>query len=76
MPLNEPAEVTLLGYALGEHAPGKQLLFDALPTAHHQLLAPGLAVPALRAAGARSVGIAVSPWYRDMIAAQKRGRDD
>ncbi|MFF4230754.1 GH1 family beta-glucosidase [Streptomyces sp. NPDC001820] len=58
--INEPAEVTLLGYALGEHAPGKQLLFDALPAAHHQLLAHGLAVQALRAAGAANIGIAVS----------------
>ncbi|MEU9014406.1 GH1 family beta-glucosidase [Streptomyces sp. NPDC048479] len=58
--INEPAEVTLLGYALGEHAPGKQLLFDALPAAHHQLLAHGLAVRALRAAGAVNIGLAVS----------------
>ncbi|MFF3327662.1 GH1 family beta-glucosidase [Streptomyces sp. NPDC002889] len=58
--INEPAEVTLLGYALGEHAPGKQLLFDALPAAHHQLLAHGLAVQALRAAGADNIGLAVS----------------
>ncbi|MFC4608517.1 GH1 family beta-glucosidase [Streptomyces maoxianensis] len=58
--INEPAEVTLLGYALGEHAPGKQLLFDALPAAHHQLLAHGLAIQALRAAGAANIGIAVS----------------
>ncbi|WP_406730653.1 GH1 family beta-glucosidase [Streptomyces sp. NBC_01794] len=58
--INEPAEVTLLGYALGEHAPGKQLLFDALPAAHHQLLAHGLAVQALRAAGAANIGLAVS----------------
>ncbi|MGW1881358.1 GH1 family beta-glucosidase [Streptomyces sp. NPDC001970] len=58
--VNEPAEVTLLGYALGEHAPGKQLLFDALPAAHHQLLAHGLAVQALRAAGAGTIGLAVS----------------
>lgn len=42
--LNEPAEQTLLGHALGAHAPGKTLLFDALPVAHHQLLAHGLAV--------------------------------
>src|SRR5882757_3315190 len=34
--LNEPAEHTLLGHALGAHAPGRQLLFDALPVAHHQ----------------------------------------
>lgn len=58
--INEPAEVTMLGYALGEHAPGRALLFDALPAAHHQLLAHGLAVGALRAAGAGNIGIAVS----------------
>ncbi|MFD3473841.1 GH1 family beta-glucosidase [Streptomyces sp. NPDC058695] len=58
--LNEPAEHTLLGHALGQHAPGRQLLFDALPAAHHQLLAHGLAVRALRAAGATDIGIANS----------------
>ncbi|MER7575321.1 GH1 family beta-glucosidase [Streptomyces sp. NPDC126514] len=58
--LNEPAEHTLLGHALGTHAPGRRLLFDALPVAHHQLLAHGLAVRALRAAGVRDVGIANS----------------
>lgn len=58
--LNEPAEQTLLGHALGAHAPGKKLLFDALPVAHHQLLAHGLAVRALRAAGVTDIGIANS----------------
>ncbi|MBT2674445.1 beta-glucosidase [Streptomyces sp. ISL-14] len=58
--INEPAEHTLLGHALGTHAPGKRLLFDALPVAHHQLLAHGLAVRALRAAGATDIGIANS----------------
>ncbi|MEV3860191.1 GH1 family beta-glucosidase [Streptomyces sp. NPDC050095] len=58
--LNEPAEHTLLGHALGEHAPGHKLLFDALPVAHHQLLGHGLAARALRAAGAREIGIANS----------------
>lgn len=58
--VNEPAEHTLLGHALGTHAPGGRLLFDALPAAHHQLLAHGLAVRALRAAGAGDVGIANS----------------
>ncbi|MER6568114.1 GH1 family beta-glucosidase [Streptomyces sp. NPDC001093] len=58
--LNEPAEHTLLGHALGAHAPGRKLLFDALPVAHHQLLAHGLAVRALRAAGATDIGIANS----------------
>ncbi|GHG25056.1 GH1 family beta-glucosidase [Streptomyces filamentosus] len=58
--LNEPAEHTLLGHALGEHAPGRKLLFDALPAAHHQLLGHGLAAQALRAAGVTDIGIANS----------------
>lgn len=56
--LNEPAMTTLQGYAVGALAPGKFLLFDALPTVHHQLLGHGLAMPILRAAGAESVGVA------------------
>lgn len=58
MPLNEPMVLTLFGYAVGAHAPGWQLMFEALPVAHHQLLGHGLAVQALRAAGARDIGIA------------------
>nr|WP_037683120.1 GH1 family beta-glucosidase [Streptomyces cellulosae] len=58
--LNEPAEHTMFGHALGVHAPGKRLMFDALPAAHHQLLGHGLAVRALRAAGATDIGIANS----------------
>ncbi|WP_424186071.1 GH1 family beta-glucosidase [Actinokineospora sp. G85] len=58
MPLNEPVVVTMFGYALGNHAPGRVLGFDALPAAHHQLLGHGLAVRALRAAGCSSIGIA------------------
>lgn len=58
IPLNEPVVLTMLGYALGTFAPGRSLLFEALPTAHHQLLAHGLAVRALRAAGARGIGTA------------------
>jgi beta-glucosidase len=57
-PVNEPNVVTLLGHAVGVHAPGKQLVFDALPVAHHLLLAHGRAVTALRATGATSVGTA------------------
>jgi beta-glucosidase len=56
--LNEPFVVTALGYALGIHAPGRTMMLDALPTAHHQLLGHGLAVAALRASGARQVAIA------------------
>ena len=49
--------VTAFGYALGIHAPGRELMLGALPTAHHQLLGHGLATSALRAAGARQVAI-------------------
>ncbi len=58
IPVNEPNVVTMLGYALGEHAPGRQLMFDALPVAHHLLLAHGKAVSALRAVGGQSIGTA------------------
>ncbi|MEV7131361.1 GH1 family beta-glucosidase [Arthrobacter sp. NPDC093128] len=57
--LNEPVSVTLNGYALGVHAPGHDLLFNALPSIHHQLLGHGLAVQALRAAGV-SGGVGVT----------------
>src|SRR4029077_12729128 len=46
--LNEPFVHTVYGHAFGLHAPGQALMFDSLPTAHHQLLAHGLAVAALR----------------------------
>ena len=55
--LNEPVVHMAEGYAFGTHAPGRALLFDALPAAHHQLLGHGLAVRALRAAGAPTVMI-------------------
>src|ERR1044072_9028195 len=47
---------SIYGYAIGQYAPGEFLLLDALPTAHHQNLAHGLAVQALRAAGADQGG--------------------
>jgi beta-glucosidase len=50
--------VTAFGYALGFHAPGQELMLGALPTAHYQLLAHGLATAALRAAGVPQVMIA------------------
>jgi beta-glucosidase len=58
VPVNEPNVVTFLGHALGLHAPGKELLFDSLPVAHHLNLGHGLAVHALRSAGATSIGTA------------------
>jgi beta-glucosidase len=58
IPINEPMVTTVYGYGIGQYAPGQFLLMDAVPTAHHQNLAHGLAVQALRAAGARQVGTA------------------
>ncbi|WP_199752186.1 GH1 family beta-glucosidase [Actinoplanes sp. ATCC 53533] len=55
--LNEPIVHMAQGYAFGTHAPGRELMFDALPVAHHQLLGHGLAVRALRAGGASEVMI-------------------
>jgi beta-glucosidase len=57
--LNEPIVHLIYGHLWGMHAPGLNLFDDPFPVAHHQLLAHGWAVSALRAAapGAR-VGIA------------------
>ena len=55
--VNEPVSTTLQGYAIGELAPRRTELFGALPTVHHQLLAHGLAVAAVRSAGEGEVGI-------------------
>jgi beta-glucosidase len=53
--LNEPFVHMVYGHAMGVHAPGRALMLDALPVAHHQLLGHGLAAGALRAAGAGEV---------------------
>ncbi|WP_249666207.1 glycoside hydrolase family 1 protein [Nocardioides faecalis] len=58
VPVAEPAVCAYMGYALGERAPGRRLLFDGLPAAYHLLLGHGRAVAALRAAGAVEVGCA------------------
>ncbi|SKA99560.1 beta-glucosidase [Agreia bicolorata] len=56
--VNEPATVMLNGYALGIHAPGETLLFDALPVAHNLLLGHAYALEGLRGADVRGgVGI-------------------
>jgi beta-glucosidase len=57
-PVNEPNVVTMLGHALGRHAPGQALMLGALPVAHHLLLGHGLAVQALRGASAQQIGCA------------------
>ncbi|MEU4543942.1 GH1 family beta-glucosidase [Nonomuraea dietziae] len=69
--LNEPFVHMVFGYAMGLHAPGHALMLDALPVAHHQLLGHGLAVGALRAAGAERVLITnncTPVWAEDAAA--------
>ncbi|MGI5239099.1 GH1 family beta-glucosidase [Dactylosporangium sp. CA-139066] len=56
--VNEPWCAAMLGYAAGEHAPGRLEPASALAAAHHLLLGHGLAAGALRARGAR-VGLAL-----------------
>ena len=58
IPVNEPNVASVLGYSMGTHAPGKKLLFDFLPAAHHLLLGHGRAAIELRRAGATSIGCA------------------
>ena len=59
--INEPFEFACFGHLFGSHAPGVKNPFAYLPALHHQLLAHGLAVSALRAesAGFR-IGVALS----------------
>ncbi|WP_329577593.1 GH1 family beta-glucosidase [Kitasatospora sp. NBC_01250] len=49
--LNEPFVHMVYGYALGIHAPGRTLMLDALPVAHHQLLGHALAAEVLHERG-------------------------
>lgn len=57
---NEPFCSSLLGYASGVHAPGRKDARAAVAAVHHQHLAHGLAVNALRSAGAEQVGITLN----------------
>jgi beta-glucosidase len=58
IPVNEPSVATMLGHAVGQHAPGQRLLLEALPVAHHLLLGHGRAAAALRTTGVRAIGTA------------------
>ncbi len=58
IPVNEPNVASMMGYGMGMHAPGRTLMFDALPAVHHLLLAHGRGAIALRQQGARSIGSA------------------
>jgi beta-glucosidase len=57
---NEPFCSSLVSYAAGEHAPGLRDPHAALAAVHHQHLAHGLAVSALRELGAEQLGITLN----------------
>jgi len=57
---NEPLCSSLIAYAGGEHAPGRQEPRAGLAALHHQHLAHGLAVQELRARGAEKLGITLN----------------
>ena len=57
---NEPFCSSLLGYGSGVHAPGRQEPAAAIAAVHHQHLAHGLAVNALRGRGAEHLGITLN----------------
>jgi beta-glucosidase len=57
---NEPLCSSLIAYASGEHAPGLRDPRAALAAVHHQHLAHGLAVQALRDGDARKLGITLN----------------
>ncbi|MEV4011937.1 GH1 family beta-glucosidase [Nonomuraea angiospora] len=54
--LNEPWVAAFLGYGDGSHAPGRKSAAEAFKSAHHMMLAHGLATQALRSGGAARVG--------------------
>jgi beta-glucosidase len=77
---NEPWCVSVLGYAQGDHAPGKRSWPDALVASHHLLLSHGRAVRVLRRNVPRAqVGITLnvsecepaSPSEADRISARQ-----
>ncbi|ASU86356.1 beta-glucosidase [Nocardiopsis gilva YIM 90087] len=54
--INEPWVVAFLGYASGEHAPGRREPASALAATHHLMLGHGLAAAAIRGQGATTTG--------------------
>jgi beta-glucosidase len=70
---NEPHIVVYHGYLFGTKAPGLKDPTLVAPVAHHLLLSHGLATQALRAAGAREVGITVN--ITDLEPASDREED-
>ncbi len=75
---NEPAVVTILGYLLGEHAPGvKGDILATMQSAHHLLLSHGWAVPVIRANCKNAqVGIVLNMSYSPTASASLADRHE
>ncbi len=58
--LNEPWCAAFLGYASGDHAPGRTDNRTAFRAAHYLMLGHGLAAQALRAAGVRELSLTLN----------------
>jgi beta-glucosidase len=71
--LNEPWCTAYLGHLTGRHAPGYRDLRAAARAMHHVLFAHGTAIDALRAEGARGLGIV--SVLKDMQAASGSAQD-
>jgi beta-glucosidase len=74
--VNEPWCAAMLGYAGGQHAPGRQDPAAAMAAAHHLLYGHGLAVDALRSsATAADLEIAITLNPYPVVAAGERPED-
>jgi beta-glucosidase len=70
--LNEPNIYSSCGHMFGVHAPGKKDLQAALAVGHHELLAHGLALRAIRAERSNmKLGIAISAGMCDPLTDSK-----
>jgi len=74
--LNEPWCSSFLSYIAGAHAPGRQSVADGLAAGHHLLLAHGMAVQALRDAGAERLGITLNFTVADPVDPNNRSDVD
>lgn len=60
IPVHEPNVISMFGYGVGLHPPGRALGLDAVVAGHHLLLAHGRAAVAVRSVAAGEVGCATS----------------
>jgi len=73
--MNEPWCVSLLGYAAGVHAPGRQEDAAAIRAVHHVHLAHGLAMDVLRARGVQGLGYAPNLYHVTAASDSEADRD-